>query len=239
MKKILAILLATIMVLSFVGCGNSTAELEELLVSEKWVCVQDKNISKTFRNNYKGTVEAPGVSGSIDWEIIEEKTVETRFPLMFGGEEISRFVLTSENGIYILSDGEYSFVRESDYETAKAFFGNSYKIPTATIINNIGETEYLTASELIEIQETNEIRFEDMYIGANVTLVAEIREIDEEKIVLGETMMACWTVYNIDRDELVKYSTGDIVVVNGIIGELNFLGEVGLYWDTTIEHYNG
>ena len=39
MKKLLAIIIAAIMVLSFAGCGNSTAEFEELLISEKWVSI--------------------------------------------------------------------------------------------------------------------------------------------------------------------------------------------------------
>ena len=238
MKKLLAVLLAVITVLSFVGCGNSTAELEELLVSEKWICVYDSSYIQEFYSNRTGEMANGHSSGSINWEVIDSKTVETTFSGIFGDETKTRLVLSSENGMDVLIDRQYIYVKESDYEKAREIYGNSIKIPRGTIINNNGETEYFTASELWEIQNKNEVKFKNLYVGAKATVVGEVIEIKEDKIVLGEDTFSCWEVYNCSSSELVMFDIGDVVIATGTIRDA-FVGTVELVEKTTIEHYNG
>ena len=238
MKKLLAVLLAAIMILSFAGCGNSTAELEKLLVSEKWVCVYDSSHVQEFYSNKAGEIANAHSSGPINWEAIDSKTVETTFSGIFGDETKTRFVLSNENGMDVLADRHYIYVKESDYEKAREIYGNSIKIPRGTITNNNGETEYLTANELGKILEKNEVKFKNLYVGAEATIIGEVLEIKEDKIVLGEDTFSCWEVYNCSSSELVMFDIGDVVIATGTIRDA-FVGQVELVEKTTIKHYNG
>ena len=177
-------------------------------------------------------------SGSINWEAIDSKTVETTFSGIFGDETKTRFVLSNENGMDVLTDRHYIYVKESDYEKAREIYGNSIKIPRGTITNNNGETEYLTANELGKILEKNEVKFKNLYVGAEATIIGEVLEIKEDKIVLGEDTFSCWEVYNCSSSELVMFDIGDVVIATGTIRDA-FVGQVELVEKTTIEHYNG
>ena len=238
MKKLFAFLMAMIIVLSFASCGNSTAELEELLVSEKWVCVYDSSYIQEFYSNKTGNMADAGSSGPINWEVIDSKTVETKFSGVFGSETKTQFVLSNENGMDVLADRHYIYVKESDYEKAREIYGNSIKIPRGTITNNNGETEYLTANELRKILEKNEVKFKNLYVGAEATIIGEVLEIKDDKIVLGEDTFSCWEEYNCSSSELVMFDIGDVVIATGTIRDA-FVGQVELVEKTTIKHYNG
>lgn len=103
----------------------------------------------------------------------------------------------------------------------------------ATVINNNGETEYLSAKELAEIKDENSIAFEKNYWSCKVVVEGEVKEVTSSKIINGtyyswtikvEGGSADWFIgkgkyneSNVDEDFLATLSVGDTVKISGDI----------------------
>lgn len=103
----------------------------------------------------------------------------------------------------------------------------------ATVINNNGETEYLSAKELAEIKSDNSIAFEKNYWSCKVVVEGEIKEITSSKIINGtyyswtitvEGGNADWFIgkgqyseSDVDEDFLATLNVGDTVKISGDI----------------------
>lgn len=233
MKKLLAFLLAAIMALSFAGCGNNTAELEELLVSEKWVSVYDKSYTREFDADTTGYAHSGGAAGGFNWKAIDNTTVEISF-----GDSTARYTVAELNGFITISDSDYVYVKESDFEEARKIWDFPDNITRGTIVNGRGETEILTPNELAEVYDKNKVKFDDLYFGAKATVIGVVIEIDEKMITIGGDTFNCWEVYNCSSADVRMFDIGDVVIATGIIRDA-FIGQVELVEDTTIEHYNG
>ncbi len=62
----------------------------------------------------------------------------------------------------------------------------------AKIVNNDGETEYLSTKELLEIKESNEIAFKKKYWCAQVEVEGEVAEISSSHTLNGTAY--AWTI---------------------------------------------
>lgn len=234
MKKFLAFILAMIMVLSFAGCGKSTAELEELLVSEKWVSVYDSSYTKEFDADTTGYSKSGGSAGPFNWEAIDAGS----FEISFSSGTVVKYLVSEQNGFITLSDSDHVYVKESNFEEARKIWDFPDDITRGTITNNKDKIEILTPGELGEIYDKNRVKFDDMYFGAYATVIGIVIEIEENMITIGGGAFNCWEVYNCSSADVRMFDIGDVVIATGTIRDA-FVGQVELVGDTTIEHYNG
>lgn len=51
------------------------------------------------------------------------------------------------------------------------------KAPKATVVTNSGETKQMTLEEIKEIEESNEVLFEEEYVGADITVTSTVTKI--------------------------------------------------------------
>ncbi|MBQ5328707.1 MAG: hypothetical protein J6J15_05970 [Oscillospiraceae bacterium] len=237
MKKFLAILLAAITVLSFVGCGNSTAELEELLVSEKWVSMYDNSYQKEFIDDNSGYFKTWGSEGYFSWNAIDETTFELTLETL-GNSSTIKYIVSEINGFITFSTDGDVYLRESEFDAARAVWDFPDNVARGTIIRNDGEKEILTPNELGEIYDKNKVKFDDLYFGAKVEAIGTIIKIEENMITIGGHTHDCWEVYNCSSADVRMFDIGDVVIATGTIRDA-FVGTVELVEKTTIEHYNG
>ena len=103
----------------------------------------------------------------------------------------------------------------------------------AKVINNNGETEYLTAKELSDIYNGNSVAFKNKYWEANVTVEGKVKEVNGNIIVDGTFYN--WTVIieggekdwfigklkysetTVTEDFLATLNVGDTVIASGDI----------------------
>lgn len=114
-----------------------------------------------------------------------------------------------------------------------SLFGCGASEIKATVINNNGETEYLSAKELAEIKDENSIAFEKNYWSCKVIVEGKIKEVTAAKFINGtyyswtikvEGGSADWFIgkgkyneSNVDEDFLATLSVGDTVKISGDI----------------------
>ena len=97
------------------------------------------------------------------------------------------------------------------------------KAPEATIINKNGETEYLTAADLLEINNGNSIAFSKTYKNAQVTLEAKVQKVNGACNYNGYPMNAYveleggWLVESTKGTDLSQLMPGDMVRITGYI----------------------
>ena len=105
--------------------------------------------------------------------------------------------------------------------------------PQATIINNDGKTESLTAGELYELMSANEVAFNKKYLGAQVTLIAKVTSIhgnailDSHIVAAYITLEDGWRVEASSGKVVENLMPGDYVKVTGTIYSL--WGYINLY----------
>ena len=108
--------------------------------------------------------------------------------------------------------------------------GNNVK---ATVINNDGETEQLSAQELNSLSDGNSLSFKDKYVMAKVTVEGKIKEVRSSQTING--IYYDWSIVvnggsvdwlvgkhnytntSIDESFLSTLNVGDNVVVSGEI----------------------
>lgn len=120
---------------------------------------------------------------------------------------------------------------------------NTQKNIKATVHNNQGVTEQLSAKELLDIQNGNPLKFENDYWAAEVIVTGKITKIGGEEIINGSHYN--WTLkieggegdwfigdgkYNtssVSKDFIASLNTSDTVEISGeIVGA--FFGEVDI-----------
>ena len=92
----------------------------------------------------------------------------------------------------------------------------------ATVVNNDGATEYLTAKELAKISDENAIAFKNKYWCASVTVEGTIKEIKSLCTINGTTYQ--WAVYveGGSSDWFIgKTSISKTTVTESLLGSLN------------------
>ena len=92
----------------------------------------------------------------------------------------------------------------------------------ATVVNNDGATEYLTAKELAKISDENDIAFKNKYWCASVTVEGTIKEIKSLCKINGTTYQ--WAVYveGGSSDWFIgKTSISKTTVTESLLGSLN------------------
>lgn len=120
---------------------------------------------------------------------------------------------------------------------------NTTKDVKATVVNNKGETEYLTAKDLIDIQESNPLNFDNNYWSAKVTVTGTVNEIGGLSSINGthyewtlkvEGGECDWFIgdgkYNtstVSEDLLASLKKGDTVQISGEIVGASF-GQVDI-----------
>lgn len=119
--------------------------------------------------------------------------------------------------------------------------------PQATIINNDGKTETLTAGDLHKLNNENQVAFNKKYIGASVTLIAKVASVHGPTVWDGHNMAAYvqledgWIVEASSGKVVENLMPGDYVKVTGKI--CSVFGDIKLYITnsatTTIQPYNG
>lgn len=119
--------------------------------------------------------------------------------------------------------------------------------PKATIINNDGETETLTAGDLHKLNNGNQVAFNKKYIGASVTLIAQVVSVHGKTVFNGHSMVAYvqledgWCVEASSSKVVENLMPGDYVKVTGKI--YSVFGGIQLYITdsatTTIQPYKG
>ncbi len=122
---------------------------------------------------------------------------------------------------------------------------NEYADPIATVVNNNGEAENLTASDIRKISHQNEVAFKNKYFGAKVTVIGEVEEVMSTTTINGITIEAGvslkggWEI-EASKEEVMNLMPGDIVKATGQIFWATF--DVSLYringWETTVQPYN-
>ena len=111
----------------------------------------------------------------------------------------------------------------------------------ATVVNNSGVTEYLTAEDLKSLYRGNSLAFEKDYWCAKVTVTGAVTEVSGPQIINGSDYD--WTIVvdgdwfvgktkynesNITKDYLAELRVGDIVTISGEI--------VGAFFDVDISN---
>lgn len=119
--------------------------------------------------------------------------------------------------------------------------------PKATIINNDGKTENLTAADLRKLNNGNQVAFNKKYIGAQVTLIAKVVKVHGKTVYNGHSMAAYveledgWLVEASSSKVVEDLMPGDYVIVTGQIYLVSM--DIQLFITsnatTTIRPYNG
>ena len=242
MKNFLAIILVVIMIFSFAGCGNSTAEFEELLISEKRVSIHSGG-KMDFKNR---KFESASVSSGFEYEILNSKTVIEKVEF-FSFSNTIEYKLENEDGIYKLVSENAQFVRESDFEKIRENIEFPKDIPYAIVKDNDGKTKTMPYEELVLINKENEVKFDNLYSGAEITIFGKISKIGGGINMSGHKMKAYveigerYVVEISDPSVLNNYEVGDYVKAKGNIFSATLYVEVFINGrnKTTIEHYNG
>ena len=142
-------------------------------------------------------------------------------------------------------------MKNADTDTAGSVTPESSVAPeksetTATVINNDGITETLTARELIKIHDGNSVAFNKKYFEAEVTVIGTVESVHGTTVLNGHTMSAYieleggWRVEASSEDVVIDLLPGDTVKVTGHI--YSAFGNVSLYifngYETSIQSYN-
>ena len=242
MKKVLAVILAAVMLLSFASCGGEAAgkvNLEELLVAEKWVNVFNRYEIVEFDTGNYGE-NAVGYYSSFEWKAIDNESVEGYST--YDGDRVFKYVLTEFEGVNALYNParkEY-YVQESVYDGIRENLVFPTYIAYGIVSMKDGNKDIITASELHCIEE-NYISYKEQYLDAKVTVVGEITKITSKTITIGEhsSFPNCWTIHDLNLNyDLSEFEIGDVVVATGII-EREFAAYVDVGENTTIKHYEG
>lgn len=243
MKKLLAILLTAIIILSFAGCGNSTAELEELLVSEKWVDIYSGCLEYEF-------FPGGGTASSWNtWEIVDEENIKITCSGLFG-TNVYTYRLAEKSGMVVLEDsaGEHMLVRESEFDEARNTIEYPQHITKAVVTDKTGEMKIMSEAELREIARENSLKFGELYRGAYVEIIGIITEISGKMNYLNyshavnaHVEVDGWDVEISSANTLSGYDVGDRVRITGYIYSASDSVFVFIFdgKPTTIEHYNG
>ncbi len=253
MKKLLEILLAAIIILSFTGCGNEVSEqreesskpeaekvkIDELLTSEKW--------SEVYYGEYDFDFQPDGSVGVGMWEIIENDNIKVTYSSGYERE----LAITEENGFYLLRES-YSdrlYAKESEVEEIRNKKEYPDHISKAFVTDNNGETKVISGWKLSDLHYNNSIKFEELYKGAYAEVIGTITKIHGSSIYTdyNHSVNACmevdgWEVEIADKEILMDYDIGDKVKFTGYIYTAAADKATLFIFDgkpTTIEHYNG
>lgn len=87
----------------------------------------------------------------------------------------------------------------------------------ATITNNYGQTEYLTADELMDLKESNAVSFDDKYKGAHITIVDVVDSVKGERNLTLRSSFDWDVELAFSQDLMKSLKKGDKVRVDGKI----------------------
>ncbi len=132
-----------------------------------------------------------------------------------------------------------------DANTVENQVESTKDISAATIVTNEGETVEMTATELIDVYDSNEAKFEKTYTGAEITFTGTVKSVNtkcsvcatagkvsanQNKIVFEEGWCLIIGSENYNAIDLADIEKGEtITVTTGIVGapfDTDFLKEV-------------
>lgn len=130
MKKILAVLMALVMVLTLAACGGKKSQqfdLAQELVKEKWVAIETGDGTMSFYKTGTGRFESSSAKFDFSWEKLEdfENCIRLTYQFAIGGagstlmkDNVTDFELVVEDGVFYLNSvGEgLNYIRISDYK---------------------------------------------------------------------------------------------------------------------------
>lgn len=85
------------------------------------------------------------------------------------------------------------------------------------IVNNYGETEYLSADELKNLYESNAVSFDDKYKGAKITIVDVVHSVESERELTLKSSFDWDVELAFSQDIMKNLKKGDKVRVEGKI----------------------
>lgn len=234
MKKIVSLLLALSMLFVLCACGSNTSDTPII------------NPSKVSLTDYVGEWVEVGRDGFTCFIIKEDGTgkVSRVVGKLFsastftGHMDGNNFTLNSKSmgvtvftidkntdTISLIGDNGLTYIPMEKYKTEH----------TTEIINNNGETENLLCLELMDIRDNNELKFESLYSGAQISLTDTVMSVNGEGLVNGHMadgyleLNGGWLV-ELSKKDLALAATLDINQKIRVVGKLDTsnLGGIGL-----------
>lgn len=232
MKKIIALLLAALMLFSLTACGGESGKLKEKdLINIEWYGV----LNHTSKGPSYIKFEKDGIGSYVyyengnditpfTWSIVENTIkVVTQSTDMFGSNtfESTLEYVKDETGVQLKrNDSNSIYVPKENFETATETLKEKF----------ISEAVILDWDSAVDLNLENEVKFKNEYIGKIYKYTAKVYEINERYCsVANETYMGlpCNSVYvYLSSEELAQISKYSTITVIGTLSSYSINGTI-------------
>ena len=252
MKKLITLLMAATMALSLCACSGTNAETNKVnidikttLITEEWKDVFGIYDTMTFNEDGTGKYILNNSEVDINWTVKENCLVIE--DSSYGGEMPFDVIVENDTVKLVKQSGGAIYVPIDEYEAVRATTNILVDEVSVEITNNDGVVETLSSDNLCDIYSKNNIKFDDKYLGAPITVVSKIEKVGSRTLdASGHLMMAYvdleggWRIEASSTDVVADFDIGDTVKVSGNIWSA-FMKPVEIYiindHTTTIEAY--